>query len=66
MSTNPAGDRDRLAEFLSRYRVGGQPVTDTEVRAEADRILDETNIPGAELAARGYRHLTVVRRRFST
>jgi len=51
---------DQLAEFLSRYRIGGQQVTAEEARAAADRILTETNLPAAELAARGCRQLTVV------
>jgi hypothetical protein len=52
--------RDRLAEFLSRYRLAGEPLTAPAARAAADRVLELTDLSDAELAVRGYRHLTVV------
>jgi hypothetical protein len=52
-------DPDQIAEFLSRYRVGGDLLSAQEVRAAADRIRELTNLSDAELTARGYRHLTV-------
>jgi hypothetical protein len=57
----PGGvDRDRLAEFLTRYRVAGQPVTDDEARAAADRMVALSTLSCTELAERGDRWLTVV------
>ncbi|MHA4947584.1 hypothetical protein ACX27O_09695 [Micromonospora sp. SD19] len=58
-SASPDGDRDQLAEFLSRYLVNGQPISGPAARGAADRIA-ETRLPAYELATRGYRHLTVV------
>jgi len=61
MGTVPAGDRDRLAEFLTRYRIPGQPpLTAAEARAAADQMLEPAGLPDADLAARAYRWLTVV------
>jgi len=53
-------DRDRLAEFLSRCQINGQPLSAGEARAAADRMLELTDLTDAELTDRGYRHLTVV------
>jgi hypothetical protein len=57
---NNMDDRDRLAEFLSRYRIDGRPLSAEEARATADQMLELTNLSEAELAGRGYRWLTVV------
>ena len=54
-------DRDRLADFLTRYHVPGQtPLSTQEARAAADQMLELTNLSDDVLAERGYRWLTVV------
>jgi hypothetical protein len=61
MGADPTGDRDRLAEFLIRYHVPGQPpLSFDEARAAADQMRELTGLTEADLAERGYRHLTVV------
>ncbi len=52
-------DPDKLAEFLTRYRVGGEQLTPQEARAAADRLAEVANLSEAEATARGYRYLTV-------
>lgn len=51
--------RDRLVELLSRYVIGGEPLTAAQALAVV-RILELTRLSEADLTARGYRHLTVV------
>ena len=53
-------ERDRLADFLSRYRIGGEPMTTGEARAAAQRMLGLADLDEAELTAHGFRQLTVV------
>lgn len=60
MAAVPMGDRDRLAEILSRYQLGGQPPSAEEARAAADRTLALTTLSQAELAERERRYLTVM------
>jgi hypothetical protein len=50
----------RLAAFLALYHVAGEPVTAAQAREAAARILELDGLSPAELAARGYRQLTVV------
>jgi hypothetical protein len=53
-------DRDDLAGFLSRFHVGGRPLTEQEIAAAVDRITGLTSLGEAELLAHGFRFLTVV------
>jgi hypothetical protein len=54
-------DRDRLADFLTRYHVPGRPPLSIEdARASADQILELDSLSERQLAERGYRWLTVV------
>ncbi len=53
-------DRDRLAEFLTRYHpTDGTPLSPEEAHAAADRMLVVARASDAELYANGYRFLTV-------
>jgi hypothetical protein len=60
MSSPIPSDRDRIAEALSRYRIAGEPLSAEDAYAAADRMLELRSLDEAELAARGYRYLTVV------
>ncbi|MEU7802566.1 hypothetical protein AB0B10_25230 [Micromonospora arborensis] len=59
-SAGAQNERKALADLLSRYRIGGQPISSTDAQAAADRILAVSRLSAAELNALGYRHLTVV------